>query len=343
MTFNFYSVRKVFGVTSEDANNQQENNEDPANDVSPSANPDDLDSSLANTNDLSSDTPTDESLDSVDDTSDDMTPIEASSASDESSSDPIIETPVPTYQNEKPPMATTTPPPTPPNTSGNFEEWTLDPSGAWPPPIFIKRTTTPRERFYLEYRWHSQWAFYDTKATQNKSTYYWYQRIVVIGSLIIPALVSLNSTIARFIADAFNMPGPDAETMIRIGVDSVTVFISLAVAGSAALESLYKYGENWSSYRSAAEELQAEKNFYDMGAGPYQNNPTPFATFVTRIEGIIANQNGKYFQAVQSQIAKQAEQNDNLVEAFLTGDDDDDENEREREQIYATTPPPDIG
>ncbi|MGJ3240435.1 MAG: DUF4231 domain-containing protein [Anaerolineae bacterium] len=210
------------------------------------------------------------------------------------------------------------------SSSGKFEEWVLTPETSWPPPIFVKKSITPKERFYLEYRWHSQWSYYDQKAVQNKNTYFWYQRIVVIGSLVIPTLVSLNSTIARFITDIAQ--GDAAfETIVRIGVDSVTVLISLMVAGSAALETLYKYGENWSSYRSAAEELQAEKNFYDMNAGPYANNPNSFTTFVERIEGIIANQNGKYFQSVQQQITQQTEDNNAIVSAFLDDEDDDEE------------------
>lgn len=221
------------------------------------------------------------------------------------------------------PMTQPTPITPPEAVTGSFDEWVIEPTQAWPPPMFIRKNATPRERFYLEYRWHSQWSFYDSKASQNKNTYYWYQRIIVIGALMIPALISLNSTIARFITQVFTAGGSDSETIVRIGIDSFTVFVSLAVAGAAALESLYKYGENWSSYRSAAEELQAEKNFYDMSAGPYENNPTAFATFVARIEGIIANQNGKYFQAVQQQIAKQTEDNDAIVDRFLADDEDD--------------------
>ncbi|MEM9953575.1 MAG: DUF4231 domain-containing protein [Chloroflexota bacterium] len=229
------------------------------------------------------------------------------------------------------PRATSTQMAVNPVTTGNFEDWTFKPSGAWPPPVFLKPNATPRERFYIEYRWFSQWDYYDKKASEAKSTYYRYQTIVVIGALLIPALVSLNSAIARFIADLVAGGSADSEAIIRIGVDTVTVFVSLLVAGSAAIESLYKFGDTWNSYRSAAEELQAEKNVYDMSAGPYESNPNPFATFVTRVEGIVANQNGKYFQAVQAQIAKQSEENENLVESFLTDDDEFDVN-------YANTP-----
>lgn len=226
------------------------------------------------------------------------------------------------------------------NPEGNYEEWIVMPDSAWPPPIFIKKSAPPRERFYLEKRWHSQWSYYDSKATENKNVYFLYQRLVVIGALIIPALVSINSTLARFLAGVFNGGDESAEAMWRIGMDSITVMVSLMVAGAAALESLYKYGENWSSYRSAAEELQAEKNFYDMQSGPYANNANPFSTFVERVEGIVANQNGKYFQAVQQQLQKQGDENENIVASFKSGDEGDD-----FELSVQTTPsqPTDLG
>lgn len=237
-------------------------------------------------------------------------------------------TPVSNITNEASSMANQSPTTPHPSSNENFDDWVVMPESAWPQPIFMKKNVNPKERFYLEYRWYSQWSFYDSKATQNKNTYFYLQRWVVIGSLIIPALISLNSAIARFITEFIpttQASAAETENIVRIGVDAITVVLSLSVAGAAAMESLYKYGENWSSYRSAAEELQAEKNFYDMSAGPYAISPNPFATFVERVEGIVANQNGKYFQAVQAQIAKQTEDNEDIVDDFLSGDDDGDD------------------
>ncbi|GAB5491391.1 MAG: hypothetical protein Phog2KO_16060 [Phototrophicaceae bacterium] len=223
-----------------------------------------------------------------------------------------------------------------PSISLTTEEWVNIGKAKWPPPVFIKKSIPNRERFYLENRWYSQWSYYDEKASDNKAIYFRYQQIIVIGALIIPALVSINSTLARFLAGLLNAGDINAEAMWRIGLDSITVMVSLMVAGAAALESLHKYGDNWNEYRSAAEELQAEKNFYDMQAGPYVNNPNPFATFVERVEGIIANQNGKYFQAVQQQLQKQGEENENIVASFKSGDDGEDTYELSVE----TNPPP---
>jgi hypothetical protein len=255
----------------------------------------------------------------------------------------VIPVPVPEPQPEQQPVqvnvmtapvtliqsapAITPTPPLPQGTAetGKYEEFLLMPEAAWPPPIFMKKSVSAQERFYISNRWHSQWSYYDKKATESKNRYYNIQRFVVVGSLIIPALVSLNSTIARAVTALMTggIANAELEAVVRIFVDVITVVISLMVAGSAALESLYKYGDAWGSYRAAAEELQAEKYFYDMLAGPYSNNANPFATFVERTENIVAKQNGQYFQVMQQTIQKQSSQNEELVERYKAEDDEE--------------------
>ena len=140
---------------------------------------------------------------------------------------------------------------------GDYGDYQVMPDAAWPPPIYVRRSISPQERFYLENRWYSQWRFYDKKATENKNSYYFYQNIVIIGGVIIPTLVSINGTVARALTGAF---GLSLETWRTI-LDAGTVFVSLAVAIAAAILGLQKFGENWTSYRSAAEELQSEKSY----------------------------------------------------------------------------------
>lgn len=205
----------------------------------------------------------------------------------------------------------------------DYEEYkkayTWEPKDNWPPPIFLRRSVTPQERFYLENRWYSQWAWYDAKAQENKKSYFYYQNVVIIGGVIIPTLVSINPTLALALTElvsAFD------ETVVRTVLDMITVIVSLAVAMSAAYLGLQKFGENWASYRAAAEELQSEKSYYDMGAGPYLNNPNALATFVERTENIIAKQNGNYFQTVQKQIEQAAEENKEYLDRHNGNDDD---------------------
>lgn len=223
-------------------------------------------------------------------------------------------------------------------TAQYFEEFKVIPEGTWPPPLFIKRNVHPRERYYLEYRWHSQWAYYDKRANENKKNYFRLQTIVVIGSVVVPVLISLNTNLATlisaiiaFAANALSGPettfvAADFVNTSRLIVDTVTVFISLAVAGAAAYEGLQKYGDNWRTYRQAAEELQAEKSFYDMGTGRYQDNAQAFARFVERCEEIIAKQNGQFIQTVDRLLVAQSEQNQRVLDTTMgeSGDFDDD-------------------
>jgi hypothetical protein len=209
-----------------------------------------------------------------------------------------------------------TAPPLPQGTSdsGKYEEFLLMPDAAWPPPIFLRKSVSAQERFYMANRWHSQWQYYDKKATEAKNTYFNVQRLVVIGSVIVPVIVSLGSSLAT-VLETMNIFGWQVPSGAgRPIIDVITVAVSTTVAVAAAIESLYKFGDDWNSYRSAAEELLAEKSFYDMQSGPYASNPNPFATFVDRTEGIIANQNGKYFQAQQQNLQKHAAQNEDLLE-----------------------------
>lgn len=231
--------------------------------------------------------------------------------------------------NGKTNTATATPPEDIPQTleaiAQSFDGYTITPSDTWPPPVFVRKTASMQEKFYIENRWYSQWKYYDSKATENKDRYFYYQRLVVIGSLLVPTLISLNSSLARGLAALYDGGATpvQAEAFWRIGIDAFTVLLSLSVAGAAALESLYKWGENWHSYRAAAEELQAEKSFYDMMSGPYEATPRPFAIFVERVEGIITKQNGNYFQALQQNIKQQSEKNEEIVQQFSSDEDGD--------------------
>lgn len=169
---------------------------------------------------------------------------------------------------------------------GNYDNYQLAPDAPWPPPIFIRQDITPQERYYMEHRWYSQWSFFDTKASQNKNRYYRTQLIVGIGSVSVPVLVGIN------------LSGVEAQILYVI-----TVIISLSVAMATAVESLYTFGENWRSYRSAAEDMYQEKSLYDVKAGRYAIHKQPFIRFVERCEEIIAQQNGRWIQS-QEQAAQ---------------------------------------
>lgn len=168
------------------------------------------------------------------------------------------------------------------------EDYTLKPAGTWPPPIYVRPEADDEERFYLEWRWHAQWAWYDKRAADAKRWHQTFQVIIGVGSVSVPVLVGFN---------------PPEEW--RFPLTILTVGISLAVAIAAALENVYKHGDNWRNFRAAAEELTREKSMYDMGAGPYRRAKNKLAVFIERCEDIIAKQNGNWLQLQRSENAEQ--------------------------------------
>jgi len=70
--------------------------------------------------------------------------------------------------------------------------------------------------------------------------------------------------------------------------------VVLAIAGAAVafcegLLALYKFRDNWTSYRSAAEGLMQHKYLFATGAAPYGGSGA-FALFVQNAEGIMAGE-----------------------------------------------------
>jgi ABC-type multidrug transport system fused ATPase/permease subunit len=151
-------------------------------------------------------------------------------------------------------------------------------ASVWPPPLFVMRTASDAERYYMKYRWQNQWQYYDGKATENKRNYQWLQLTIGIGSVAVPVLLGFQGSFTI-----------------------VATIVSLIVAASAAIENVKKFGDGWRSFRSAAEALQREKALYDVSAGPYRIAKRPFIRFVERCEDIIAQQNGQFMQREEQQ------------------------------------------
>jgi hypothetical protein len=211
------------------------------------------------------------------------------------------------------PAPAPTPAPTA-DTSGDYSAYVLNVNTPWPPPVFARPSMKPEERFYLENRWFSQWNFYDRKANQSKANYLRLQQIIVIGSVIVPVLVAFGPNLVNIFPD-------ESAIVVRFVIDVITVVISTAVAVAAAWEGLHKYGDSWTTYRRAAEEMQQEKFTFDVRTGRYANNPDAFARFVERCEEIMAQQNGRFIQTIEKQQAQAAEQNQEILAKYNKGDE----------------------
>lgn len=178
------------------------------------------------------------------------------------------------------------------------EHFVLSPSGAWPPPIYIDGGKAGREeRFYMEHRWHAQWAYYDGKASTARKVYHRIQLIVGIGSVTVPVLISV---------------GPSFGAELQTVVTMITIVISLCVTIATAIENVKQYGDTWRTMRMAAEELAREKALYDVKGGSYRGLKNPFLLFAERCEGIIDKQNGAWSALKEEQLsqAKQAAEED---------------------------------
>ncbi len=65
---------------------------------------------------------------------------------------------------------------------------------------------------------------------------------------------------------------------------------SLIIAFFEGISSLYKYQEQWLTYRNTAESLKREKLLFQTKSGPYEKSQA-LSLLVTRCEGIMSEEN----------------------------------------------------
>ncbi len=73
----------------------------------------------------------------------------------------------------------------------------------------------------------------------------------------------------------------------------------LIVAVIAGIVSLYRFQENWTEYRAAAEALQQEKYLYLTRVEPY-NASNPFELLVQRVEALLRTERSGWAQAMRA-------------------------------------------
>ncbi len=132
-----------------------------------------------------------------------------------------------------------------------------------------------RQREFLKLRWLEQLAWMESKAGKAQRFYYRLRLITIVGAVVVPALVALNSL------DGW--PGNAAQIGAWI--------VSLVVAVSAAVEGFFQFGQRWRNYRSTAERLKTERWLYLQLAGPYAtvdgSDADAYRTFASRVEELV--------------------------------------------------------
>lgn len=132
-----------------------------------------------------------------------------------------------------------------------------------------------RQREFLKLRWLEQLAWMEAKAGKAQWFYYRLRVITIVGAVLVPALVALNSL--------HGWPGNAAQI--------ATWIVSLVVAVSAAVEGFFQFGQRWRNYRSTAERLKTEGWLFLQAAGLYAavdgSRADSYRTFASRVEELI--------------------------------------------------------
>jgi hypothetical protein len=151
-----------------------------------------------------------------------------------------------------------------------------------------------RQREFLKLRWLEQLAWMESKAGQAQRFYYRLRLVTIVGAVVVPALVALNSL------DGWRGNATQLGAWI----------LSLVVAVSAAVEGFFQFGQRWRNYRSTAERLKTEGWLYLQLAGPYAavggSHADAYRTFASRVEELVQKDVTAYITEVATEKQRSA-------------------------------------
>ena len=144
---------------------------------------------------------------------------------------------------------------------------------------------TDLQKHCLRSRWLDQILWMEGKANRYRSRYYFLRLTTIIGGVIVPALVSLNTPALTGLAvsDGTNL----GLGWIAPVAGWAAFALSLVVALSAAIEQFFNYGERWRHYRRMVESLKVEGWQFFQLSGPYggdRNHAAAYSAFAARAE-----------------------------------------------------------
>ena len=130
------------------------------------------------------------------------------------------------------------------------------------------------QKRFLRGRWLDQVAWMEGKAAQAQRRYYRLRLATVVGAVMVPALVSLQTL----------------DTELGALPEALSVLVSLIVGVSAAIEQFFDFGGRWQHYRRTVEQLKTEGWSFMQLSGRYADAAThaqAYADFADRVEHII--------------------------------------------------------
>lgn len=130
------------------------------------------------------------------------------------------------------------------------------------------------QKRFLRGRWLDQVAWMEGKAAQAQRRYYRLRLATVIGAVMVPALVSLQTL----------------DDGLGLLPEALSVLVSLIVGVSAAIEQFFDFGGRWQHYRRTVEQLKTEGWSFMQLSGRYAEATThaqAYPDFADRVEHII--------------------------------------------------------
>ena len=118
-------------------------------------------------------------------------------------------------------------------------------------------------------RLEDQIAWYDRKSSSNQS---WYRRAKLL-EIVTGASIPFFALYARPV---------------------VTGALGALIVVLEAVQHMYQFQQNWTSYRATCEGLKHEKYLWLGKAGPYLNIANPNALLADRVESIISQEHSKW-------------------------------------------------
>jgi len=127
---------------------------------------------------------------------------------------------------------------------------------------------------YLKERYQDQIDWYEKKSSSNQSRYSKFQWTLIILSALTPVLIAIDFGFAEY---SF--------------LKWIAVITAVIVAICAGALRIFKYHDNWITYRTTSETLKKEIHLYNAGIGDYTNAKDKESVFVQRVESLISQEN----------------------------------------------------
>jgi hypothetical protein len=136
-----------------------------------------------------------------------------------------------------------------------------------------------QQKDYLDNRLEDQIKWYDGKSSKNQKVFKRLQLVTIVAAACIPFISGYLSS------------GPDYLKYV-VGI------LGMLVAIATAVNSLYKFQENWIAYRTTCESLQHEKYLYTTSTKPYTGTDA-FNLLVERVELLISKENSSWAEVTK--------------------------------------------